>query len=89
MKDQHSPTVVLNRVELHTDTSLANEHSPKNGPADYDKYATSNLHTIILTDSAKKKYLTNSGHTTPISNKFSKSDGAVTSSGNLNVTDNG
>ena len=40
----------------------------------------------------KKNFVTNSAHNTPISNKFSKSDGAVTGSGglnNLNITENG
>lgn len=106
MKDQASPTVVLNRVELHANSSDINETcgSPKmfkhqdaaefgliksNGPSIQNMMfnRNSNNGTDI-----KKNFVTNSAHNTPISNKFSKSDGAVTGSGglnNLNITENG
>lgn len=106
MKDQASPTVVLNRVELHAKTSETNEScgSPSMlKHQDVSEFGTiksnaPSIQNMMFNRSnnngseIKKNFVTNSAHTTPISNKFSKSDGAVTGSGglnNLNITENG
>ncbi len=77
MKEQPSPSVVLQRIDLHTDlTDLSiNSHNGTNTSA-----ATLLTPTRANKQTNPHKHTTNSANTTPISNKLSKSDGMVANS---------
>jgi hypothetical protein len=80
MKEQPSPSVVLNRIDLHTDTS---NQSPRTFSTTLIAKTTSTTPTSQAGTNQPKhthKYTANSAHTTPISSKLSKSDGMVANS---------
>jgi hypothetical protein len=85
MKEQPSPSVVLNRIDLHTDTShlVTSNQSPRTFSTTLITKTASTTPTSQAGTNQQKhthKYTANSAHATPISSKLSKSDGMVANS---------